>query len=342
MKIHIDFVHLPNVNLFKNLIKIFNERGDEIIFTVQKRGRLPQILNKEIPGYKRTVFGKHRGTIYSIIIESNFLRFFYMIIFILRNKPDIALNAGSFPQMIASWLLGIKNITISDDPERKYDFKFFDIFATRVIFPPIIEQKGKYLTFNALKEWSYLSPDYFKPNESALTPYNIKKKQYIFIREVSVGSINYVGQQSGLVSTFAEKLPNDLTVLLSLENKNTRNLYPKNWILLQEPINDIHSLMYFSKAVISSGDSMAREGGMLGVPSLYCGIRDMKANDMLIKFGILHKILPNDVPSFILNELKKTNENEQENIRNIIHKEWSDVNSFIIKSLNQVLAEKQK
>jgi predicted glycosyltransferase len=35
---------------------------------------------------------------------------------------------------------------------------------------------------------------------------------------------------------------------------------------------------------------MAREGAMLGVPSVYCGERMMRANDLLIKFGMLHHL----------------------------------------------------
>ena len=32
---------------------------------------------------------------------------------------------------------------------------------------------------------------------------------------------------------------------------------------------------------------MAREGAMLGVPSIYCGIREMKANQILIDKNVL-------------------------------------------------------
>lgn len=340
MKIHIDFVHLPNVNLFKNLIRLLDESGHEIVFTVQKRGRLPKILDKEIPGYKRKVFGRHRGTLYSIFVESNIIRFFYMFLFILRNKPDIALNAGSFPQMISSWFLRIKSITISDDPERKHDFMFFDIFATQVLFPPIIESKGKYRTFKALKEWAYLSPDYFTPDESTLKPYNLIKKKYLFFREVSVGSVNYAGQESGLISKFAEEIPKEIPVILSLENKDTRHLYPDHWILLQEPVDDIHSLMYYSAVVVSSGDSMAREGAMLGNPSVYCGIREMKANNILIKIGLLHKLPPTKVPDYINKLLNNHSALKQEAVRKKLQLSWDDVNAFILNIIQEQFEHK--
>ena len=66
-------------------------------------------------------------------------------------------------------------------------------------------------------------------------------------------------------------------------------MYPKDWILLEEPVEGIHSLIYYSCALISSGDSMAREAALLGVPSYYLGIRyDMPANYAASRLGVLH------------------------------------------------------
>jgi len=38
---------------------------------------------------------------------------------------------------------------------------------------------------NALKEWAYLSPKYFIPNQEEIIKFKIRPKEYIFIREVS-------------------------------------------------------------------------------------------------------------------------------------------------------------
>jgi hypothetical protein len=78
-------------------------------------------------------------------------------------------------------------------------------------------------------------------------------------------------------------------VLLSLENKERRGLFSK-WRILNEPVSDIYSLMYYSKGVASNGDSMAREAAQLGVPSVYMGSRRMIANDVLYALGLMHHI----------------------------------------------------
>ena len=132
---------------------------------------------------------------------------------------------------------------------------------------------------NTLKEWAYLNPRTFVPKVEVLERYGVKPKEYMFLREVSVGTINYTGQESGAILGIKDMIPKGMKVLLSLEEKKRRKEYPEDWILLQEPIEDIHSLIYYAAGLVSSGDSMAREAALLGVPAYYLGIRyTMPAN----------------------------------------------------------------
>ena len=190
--------------------------------------------------------------------------------------------------------------------------------------------------FKALKEWSYLSPEYLSPKLDIISSYNVKPNNYFFIREVMTGTINYNGQNSNLIATICDKLPKEFPVILSLENKATRHLYPDHWILLKEPIKDIHSLIYYSRILISSGDSMAREGAILGVPSIYCGVREMKANNVMIKKGrLFHKPIEM-VPDFMIGLLKDFSGEDKELFRKSLKKEWIDVSKFIIERINNI------
>lgn len=326
----VDIIHFPNVNLLKPAINILKKKGFRIIITTQRRGRLPEIVKKEYPGYEIFTFGSHTGTIFSILFNANILRFYYMLYYIFKFRPKLGFSATSFPLEVAMGLLRIPNIQFEDDVERKYNFFFHKLFASKVFLPPILRPHGKFETFNALKEWSYLSPDYFSPDVEELKVYGLQEKQYILIREVSTGSFNYSDQLPSTIASFANKLPTNLKVILSLENKKNKNLFPNNWSILEEPVNDIHSLMYFSSVVISSGDSMAREGGLLGVPSIYCGVREMKANDILINEGILYKVNPSTVPEVLDRLLNGENHCNQILFRLHLKERWDDVTQIII------------
>jgi predicted glycosyltransferase len=247
---------------------------------------------------------------------------------------DVGISFGSFLIGFVLTIMRKPNIHLSDDPERKMNAVLELMSCTERYLPPIVHPKGKTKTFNALKEWAYLSPEYFIPDSRVLEQYRLKPKEYLFIREVSTGSLNYKGQETGLVGTFAERLSKDFKVIFSLEDKLLVDRYPSDWILLKEPVNDIHSIIYYSRLVISSGDSMAREGAMLGNPGIYCGNREMKANQLLINKKMLYKVDPDKVPEFVeeicLNKIKVKDQNQ---FRQELLEEWDDVTLFIIKTV---------
>ena len=204
--------------------------------------------------------------------------------------------------------------------------------STKKFYPPFGIKHRKVVEYNCLKQWAYLSPKYFKPNIHALDNYNIKPKQYIFIRDISNKNLNYLNQEDDLIIKLGKNLPNNYKVVISYEDKGKRMNYPIDWTLLEEPITDIHSLIYYSVAVISSGDSVSREAGMLGVPSIYCGVRTMAANNILMNKGLLiHITQDNDLIKKIHEIINyQSNISLQEEKRNSLAKEWIDLTDFII------------
>jgi hypothetical protein len=81
---------------------------------------------------------------------------------------------------------------------------------------------------------------------------------------------------------------------------------------------------------------MAREGGTLGVPSIYCGFREMKANQLLIDKGILFKIEPKSAASFIDDlDNGRVIVPRQLDFRQKLTAEWVDVPEFFIKRIEK-------
>jgi predicted glycosyltransferase len=338
MNIVIDIAHPAHVNFFKITAKRLLFEGHNITVICLDRGKLSKIVEKEFPGFHIEIIGKHKGSKYSVIFDANIKRFFQLAKCIRYLNADIGLGVGSFNFGGVLKLLNRPNIQFDDDPERGLNTILEKLTATKLFFPPIIESYGNISNFNALKEWAYLSPSYFTPDSSVLVKYGLKEKEYVFIREISTGSLNYMNQKSNILASISKEFDKNIKVLLSLENKKKLGYYPDNWVLIKEPVNDIHSILYYSKCVISSGDSMAREGSLLGVPSIYCGFRDMKANKILENKNILFHLKPNEVVPFVNNIV---NDNSffqnQESFRNLLLKEWVDVNDFIYKAVMNMI-----
>ena len=331
-------MHPAHLNFFKNSILELKKRGHDIKIIVLNRGKVPKIVKRELPDIEISIVGKHTGTISSIIVQANFLRFFKMFREVNRFKPDIGFSVGSFILGLNMKLKNKPNFQFDDDPERSVNVFLEKITSSRLFFPMIYSSKSrKVKQINTLKEWSYLSPRYFVPNEAILNIYGLSKKKYIFVREVSSGSLNYSNQAEGLVSRFSSSFPKGYKVVLSLENKKNIKLYPSDWIILEEPVKDIHSLIYFSKLVISSGDSMAREGAMLGVPSIYCGTRIMKANQVLENENMLFH-LQEKIPEFIKEKLLDNPFSlNQEDFRKKLLDKWTDVNLILLNLVDENL-----
>lgn len=332
----IDIKHPAQLNLFKNISKKLRDEGWTVSISYLDRGKLPKIIQKEYAGFECLQIGRSRGTKWSIIWEGNFVRTKDFLKLIQERRIDICVAASSAPLALACRLSGTPILQFYDDPERKGINRVNALLSTQLYFPPITSKSRKIGLFNCLKEWSYLSPDYFKPNADVLAKYGLEPYNFVFVREVSNKSFNYYGQMDGIVCSFASKLDSNVTFLLSLEDKSLKDRFPPNWTILEEPIDDIHSLIYYSKLVVSSGDSMAREGAMLGVPSIYCGIREMKANRLLIDMKIMdHFPLDAAIEPINLAIERDFDSQHQQSVRTNLLEMWDDMNLFMDQKIKQ-------
>lgn len=338
MKIVIDIAHPAHINFFRHSAAKLKNKGHDVTIICLNRGKLPLIVQKEFPGFKINILGSHTGTKKSVIIDANIKRFILLYRYLSANMFDLGLSVGGFNIGTVLKLLNIPNIQFDDDPERGISTILEKLTATNLYYPPITDNYGNISSFKALKEWAYLSPKYFTPNPEILKEYSLNPRKYVFVREISTGSLNYAKQKSNIIASFSRRMDRDIKVLLSLENRKKLGYYPDEWILIREPVADIHSLIYYSRLVISSGDSMAREGSLLGVPSIYCGSRFMKANQIMINKDILfHFNHENIIPK--INELLNDDSfhKNQDAFRLNLEEEWEDVTDFILKSAEKFI-----
>jgi predicted glycosyltransferase len=336
MNIIIDITHPAHLNFFKPIIRLLKNNNHVIFVTCLRRGRLPMIVQRELKDVDIYYIGHHRGNYFSVIFEANILRFFKFLRFLKSKNIDLGLSFGSFVLGFCLRIFHKPNLQFDDDPERRLNVFLQKISATKLFYPPIIKESDNVFVYNGVKEWLYLSPEIFTPDITILRNYSLLPKQYIFVREVSTGSLNYFRQQKRLISNLKLTLPENFQVILSLENKSNRDKYPSEWILLEEPVDCIHSILYFSMLVISSGDSMAREAALLGIPGIYCGQRIMAVNNLLATRGMFFHLKPEDVNGFIINYLEKqVLPIEQEKYRAKLLNDFINVQTFVCSEIDK-------
>ena len=310
---------------------------DQVELGCVRRGKLATIIEHECPGFQLHVLGdyKHNKGPFSMATRIIIPRIRSLIKLIRKKQFDVV-GTAHYQANLAAKYLGIPNFSILDDPRRGV-LQFTKFACDEFYLPPFDNKYDQIKKFNALKEWAYLSPKYFTPNKDILEQYDLKERDYLFIREVSTDTSNYLMQEKNLIMKLSDLFAGQFKVVLSLEDKRLKDQYPESWIILKEPVSDIHSLMYYSKIVMSSGDSMAREGAMLGVPSVYLGNRDMPANQILIEKGMLFRKQGGDVASFIKDIFEsKVQISGQQEFRENLLLEWDDVTELILSLVNKL------
>lgn len=335
MNILFDITHPAHINFFKNIILKLNNEGHDVTIIGINRGKVMDILEREYPEYSIIKIGTHGRSAFEIYWNAGIVREFQLLRFLWNKNFDCYIGVVAHQVGLLGKIFRTKTIGVYDDPEHKINFRLSQLTLDRFFIPACLNINGKNIKpFDALKEWAYLSPKYFRPNPDILKKYGIKERAYIFIREVDTKSLNYLSQISSNIERLYNSGLNREKVMVSLENKERKCVY-KDWLILEEPLEDIHSLMYYSKLVISNGDSMAREGAMLGIPSIYCGDRDMLANAYLINKNILLHITN-------INELKRKieeclhevrSDQAQKEIRTNLLEEWDDINEILFDAI---------
>ncbi|NVO08495.1 MAG: DUF354 domain-containing protein [Bacteroidales bacterium] len=338
MNILFDLLHPADVNLFKNAIYNLSKEGYKVYLTYRQRGVLDLIAKSELPEFDIVSLGVHRkslfGKIFSII-QREVLAFR----FLRKNKIKLVACQG-LTCGVACKLLGVKILHYDDDSEYRITFLLGKWFSDIDVMPDFMPVNGKnFLKYKGFKELAYLHPDYFTPNEEILADYGLQANGYVFIREISNVSVNYLNRQGLLPEIVKYLKEKNIKILLSIENKELVNDFKESCIILKEPIKHLYSLIYHSRFVISSGDTMAREACLLGNPCIYTGGRIMQANKKFTDIGVMLKIEGVEQVYKTIDMIMDTSikQRAREKMVELIRNEFEDTNTIIINQIKKLV-----
>lgn len=337
MKLIIDITHPANISFFKNAIEVLSEKyGWEIALIVQPRGQLVSILKKEYPNFSFKPIGTYRNSVPGKAANL-ILRCFRLYFHLISRDWDLATSFDDMGLSYVAYLLRKPLVVFEDDIEYRVGFPRYRAFPTLITMPKHIPVEGKnILKYNGFKELAYLHPNYFKPNKEVLREYGLHNQDYVFIREVITTTMDYRHQKGGQLAKICSHLKAmNFDIVVSLEDKSLIRDFEDKCIILEEPVEDIYSLMYFANFTIASGDTMARESCLLGTPAIYTGGREMSINSLLKDKGCFFKA---DTEQEIIETIKKiTDENIKKKTEKVIaeaiRNEWEDTTEVIVKTL---------
>jgi uncharacterized protein len=275
-KIWIDLDNSPHVPFFVPIVEALRNEGHEVILTARDAYQVCDLI--QYYGLRARVIGAHYGKSKILKMLGTCWRTVQLAAIVARQKPDIAVSHGSRSCMMASMLLRMKGLAISD-----YEFAGrFNFMGTRwraypeVIPSDRIKRPGvTILKYPGIKEDVYLSR--FRPDPELRTRLGITPDELLVTVRPPAGEAHYHNPESEALLTEVLEIFSSQAgtrVLLLPRNKRQENELRAAWtdkiaagrILVPRNVEDGLNLIWNSDLVVSGGGTMNREAAAMGVP----------------------------------------------------------------------------
>jgi len=276
LRIWIDITAPAHVLVFRPLIGLLRERGDEIEVTARDYAQTVQLL--ELHGIEAELIGRHGGRSRLGKLGTMVTRLSGLRRWARRKHFDAALAHGSHHLTLTSRALGIPSSTTFDYEFATVQHQLGCRAATFVVVPDAIpperlERYGvrppKLRRYEGLKEEYYLAD--FEPDPGVLEPLGLDRERILVVvrtpPDVSLYHrksnrlfpqvLNHLGSEEGVQAVVLPRTTEQRDFVRGLELPS---------VVVPDEAVDAQSLIAFSDLVVSAGGTMNREAAALGVP----------------------------------------------------------------------------
>jgi len=276
MKVWIDMTASAHVLVFRPLMRIMEERGDEVQITARDYAQTLQLL--ELHGLEAEVIGRHGGRSRLQKARQMTHRLGALKKWAKGRGFDIALAHGSHELTLTARRLGIPSSTTFDYEFATLQHQLGCRAATKVVVPEAIPperlrpygvEPPKLLQYPGLKEEYYLSD--FEPDRSLLDRFAIDTSNILVVLRPPPDVSLYHRQSNPLFPMTLDHLGRLQNVhAFVLPRTEEQREYVRGLslpsVILPERAVDAQSLIALADVVVSAGGTMNREAAALGVP----------------------------------------------------------------------------
>jgi predicted glycosyltransferase len=301
VRIWIDITAPAHVLVFRPLIKLLRERGDEVEVTAREYAQTVQLL--ELHGIEADLIGRHGGRSRVGKLGTMLTRLAGLRRWARGRDFDAALAHGSHHLTMTARALGIPSSTTFDYEFATVQHQLGCRAATFVVVPEAIpperlERYGvhppKLRRYEGLKEEYYLAD--FEPDRRTLEPLRLDPERVIVAVRTPPDVSLYHRKSNRLFPQVLNHLGHQeevqAVVLPRTEEQRdfVRGLSLPSIVVPEEAV-DAQSLIAASDLVVSAGGTMNREAAAIGVPvyTTYGG-RLGGVDEMLIREGRLRPL----------------------------------------------------
>ena len=265
-----------HVLVFRPLIRLLRERGDEVEITARDYAQTLQLL--DLHGLEATVVGRHGGRSRLGKARSLLSRLSALRAWAKPREFDLALAHGSHELTLSARRLGIPSATTHDYEFATLQHQLGMRAATKVVVPEAIPDERlahfgvkppKLLRYPGLKEEYYLSD--FEPDPGVLERLGVDRNRVLVVLrpppDVSLyhrhsnplfpQTLGFLGAHEGVQAVVLPRTEEQRDYVRGLD-------LPA--VLVPDRAVDAQSLIALADVVVSAGGTMNREAAALGVP----------------------------------------------------------------------------
>lgn len=335
MKILFNVGHPAHVHLFKNAIKILEQKGHNIKIAAVDKDITVYLLN--VYGFDHSVIGKNES---SILKKALGLFEKEYSLFKIANQfdPDLLVSTGSPYAAHVSRLMKRPHIVFGDVENAGITTRLMLPFTEAIYTPSCFERNlGQiHIKYDGCHELAYLHPNYFKPDPTVLDDLNINKDKLIILRFVSWNATHdfqHKGINSEIMRKIIEKFE-DIGSKVFISSEKELETYFKKYELKIKP-EKMHSLLYYADLYFGEGAKMASESAILGTPSIYVNPLKLGFLNELEKYNMIY--ICDDISKALEKGMEMVKDNYKIKLqegRNKFLNEKIDVTKFIIQIID--------
>jgi|TARA_B100000315_G_scaffold243680_1_gene267326 hypothetical protein len=339
MNILFSINHPAHVHYFRNAIEVLKAKNYKIWVTARDKEMTVQLLEYYDIDY---MLLSEKQTGFVDVIKEFFSHQYKLLKILKKYKIRLVVSIDGVFCAIGAWILGIPSIEFSDTEhswiEHFATYPFISILYTPSCYLSYMGKKQ--VRYQGYHELAYLHPKYFKPDDSILNNMGIEKdEKYVLLRFVSWDATHDFGQRGLSLKAKRElirELSNSATVYISSEECLDEEF--QQYKINTHPCQ-IHHLLANASLLISEGATMASEGAILGVPTIY--INSLKLGyieEQRYRYGLLYSFRSEEQVLRKSIELIKNNnlKNRWINRRDKLLSEKIDVTDFIVNNIEIV------
>jgi predicted glycosyltransferase len=321
VKVWVDISAPAHVLVFRPLIALLRERGDEVEVTTRDYAQTLELLERH--RIDAEVIGAHGGRSRAAKALALTSRLRALRRYAKGRGYDLALAHGSHELTITARRLGIPSATTHDYEYATLQHHLGDRAATRVVVPEAIPEERmarfgvrppKLLQYPGLKEEYYLYG--FEPDPTVLDELLVNRQRTLVVVRTPPDVSLYHRRSNPFFPRLLAYLGREKDVhAVVLPRSSEQRDYVRSLslpsLIVPDHAVDAQSLIALADLVVSAGGTMNREAAALGVPvyTTYGG-RLGGVDEMLLREG---RLQPLTDPRAL--ELEKRVPDESERVR---------------------------